>query len=152
MARSFIAATAVGVSASKGGPPISVGFGSKVISRQSSKVVSIAFFPQVDGFTPHTEIFYSPQSPENALGRPFSGVVATCLKSRTGYHPFPQVDGFTPHTTGIYSPSLATTLVATFWLPTGYQRKSTFWGVNLDVAVRTDTIWTREHHLEKWEL
>lgn len=109
-------------------------------------------FPQVDGFTPHGEILYSPCSQEMALGGAFSGVVATSQISRTGYHPFPQVDGFTPHTTCIYSPSLATTLVATFWLPTGYQRKSTFWGVNLDVAARADTIWTREHHLEMWEL
>ena len=150
MARSFIAATAVGVSASKGGPPISVGFGSKVISRQSSKVVSIAFFPQVDGFTPHTEIFYSPQSPENALGRPFSEVVATCLKSRTGYHPFSQVRAFTPHTLGIYSPSLATTLVATFWLPTGYHPEARFRGINPDEAARVNTSWTRKHRLEMW--
>lgn len=109
-------------------------------------------FPQVDGFTPHAEIFYSPRSPESALGRPFSGVVATLSKSGAGYHPFSQVRVFTPHTTGIYSPSLATTLVATFWLPTGYQRNSTFWGVNPDVAARADTIWTREHRMEMREL
>ena len=109
-------------------------------------------FPQVDGFTPHREIFYSPHSAGRTLGRPFSGVVATCPKTRTGYHPFPQVDGFTPHTTGIYSPSLATTLVATFWLPTGYHSDLRFWGINLDMAARADTIWTRKHRLEMLEL
>ena len=109
-------------------------------------------FPQVDGFTPHADFLYSPYSRENALGRPFSGVVATCPESRTGYHPFPQVDGFTPHTGGIYSPSLATTLVATFWLPTGYHPKTGFRGVNPDVAARASTCWTREHRLEMWEL
>ena len=103
-------------------------------------------------FTPHADFLYSPYSRENALGRPFSGVVATCPESRTGYHPFPQVDGFTPHTGGIYSPSLATTLVATFWLPTGYHPKTGFRGVNPYVAARANTCWTREHRLEMWEL
>ena len=65
---------------------------------------------------------------------------------------FPQVDGFTPHTTVIYSPSLATTLVATFWLPTGYHPKTGFRGVNPYVAARANTCWTREHRLEMWEL
>jgi len=109
-------------------------------------------FPQVDGFTPHAEIFYSPCSPESALGRPFSGVVATLSKLGAGYHPFSQVRAFTPHTTCIYSLSLATTLVATFWLPTGYHPKTGFWGVNPDAAARANTSWTREHRLEMWEL
>ena len=47
--------------------------------------------------------------------------MAEVVASRPIFHTldpvFPQVDWFTPHTTCMYSPSLATTLVATFWLP-----------------------------------
>ena len=39
-------------------------------------------------------------------------LVATCPKSRTGYHPFPQVRAFTPHC----------------WLPTGYHPEPGFHG------------------------
>ena len=96
----------------------------------------------------------------NALGRRFTWgamlemveVVASRPIIHTLDSAFPQVDGFTPHTTGIYSPSLATTLVATFWLPTGYHSDLRFWGINLDMAARADTIWTRKHRLEMLEL
>ena len=98
-----------------------------------------------------TPFHYSPYKRKKALGRPLSGVVATCSKTGTGYHPFPQVRAFTPQTHGVYSPSMATRVVATFWLPTGYQRKPTFRGVNLDVAARGRMHRTREHRLEKWE-
>ena len=71
-------------------------------------------------FTPHADFLYSPYSRENALGRPFSGVVATCPKTRGGYQAIPQVSAFIPLTRAIYSPMLATTFVAARWLPTGY--------------------------------
>ena len=123
----------------------------KVVASLGLKPISKTAFPQVDGFTPHAELIYSSYSREKASGGLLSGVVATLRFSGTGYHPFPQVDGFTPQTCGIYSPSLATRVVATFWLPTGYQRKPTFRGVNLDVAARGRMHRTREHRLEKWE-
>ncbi len=82
-------------------------------------------FPQVDRFIPCTEIFYSPHSVKRRLLRAFPGVVATCPKTRGGYQAFPQVSAFIPPTRAIYSPMLATTLVATCWLPTGYHPRST---------------------------
>lgn len=98
-----------------------------------------------------TPFHYSPYKRKKALGRPLSGVVATCSKTGTGYHPFPQVRAFTPQTHGVYSPSMATRVVATFWLPTGYQQEPAFRGVNPDVAARGRMHRTREHRLEKWE-
>ena len=102
--------------------------------------------------TPHIDSFYSPYSAERALGRPFSGVVATCPKTGTGYHLFPQVRAFTPHTGGIYSPLLATRVVATFWLPTGYHPEQGFRGLFSDVAAWVKTRWTWKHGLEMLEL
>ena len=82
----------------------------------------------------------------------FSGVVATSHFLVTGYQAFAQVRVFIPQTRGIYSPSLATTLVATFWLPTGYHPKAPKCGVSSDVGTRVGTRWTRAHESEKWEL
>ena len=112
-------------------------------------------FPQVkchDQFTFRMETFYSPYTREKALGGAFSGVVATCSKTGTGYRPFPQVRAFTPHTGGIYSPLLATTLVATFWLPTGYHPEQGFRGLFSDVAAWVKTRWTWKRGLEMLEL
>ena len=79
------------------------------------------------------------------------GVVATSRFFGTGYHLFPQVRAFTPHTGGIYSPSLATRVVATFRLPTGYHPKALNRLISPYVAARADTRWTREHRSEKRE-
>ena len=101
------------------------------------------------GFTPN---LYSPYSGGSALEGAFSGMVATSRFFGTGYHLFPQVRAFTPQTKGIHSPLLATTLVAIFWLPTGYHPKASKCGVSSDVGTRVGTRWTRAHESEKWEL
>lgn len=101
------------------------------------------------GFTPFV---HSPCFQENGPGRAIPGVVATSRFLGTGYQLFSQVRAFTPHTQGIYSPQLATTLVAAFWLPTGYHPKTRKRGISPDVAARADTRWTREHRSEKREL
>ena len=79
-------------------------------------------------------------------------MVATCPKTGTGYHLFPQVRAFTPHTGGIYSPLLATRVVATFWLPTGYHPEQGFRGLFSDVAAWVKTRWTWKRGLEMLEL
>ena len=81
-------------------------------------------FSQVNWFIPHSETIYSPLSRrEEGAGAVFR-VVAIRPKSVAGYQAFPQVRVFTPHTGRFYSPSLATTLVAIFWLTTGYHPRS----------------------------
>ena len=100
------------------------------------------------GFTPN---LYSPYSWGSALEGAFSGMVATSRFFGTGYHLFPQVRAFTPQTKGIHSPLLATTLVAIFWLPTGYHPKARKRGISPDVATQADTRLTRKHRSEKRE-
>ena len=88
-------------------------------------------------FYTHTEIYYSLCPRRSPLGKLFFwGVVATCPKSRTGYHSFPQFRAFTPH----------------YWLPAGYHPESGFRGVFPDVTAWADTRWTWKHGSEKWEL
>ena len=101
------------------------------------------------GFTP---LVYSPSRGGKRVPRAFSRVVATCVFFWIGYHLFSQVKTFTPHAKGIYSPSLATRVVATFRLPTGYHPKARTSWVSPDVATRADTTWTRANDSEKWEL
>jgi len=128
--------------------------GCKIVGMEASSVKSSpseSSFPQVDGILPIlTSLLpvFEGKRPRKAV----FGAVATCPKSRTGYHPFPQVRAFTPQTQGIYSPLLATRVVAAFWLPTGYHPEPGFHGVFPDVGAWFDTSWTWKHVLEKLEL
>ena len=96
-------------------------------------------------------------------------VVATYLKTRSGYQAFPQVGAFIHFTRVIYSPYLATTLVATCWLPTGYHPGSHLLATNWlppgeayspDVVSRDSTSRTTRHEMDgfsgfatiEWEL